>query len=123
MVMMACILGLLFIGITFITNRFGFVPDEALPEALHTDQTIVSKVGREVLGKNVLYYGYQVGTALVLFLAANTSYNGFPPLGAILARDRFLPRQFSFRGDRLAYSQRHYHSCRISLRSTRGLRW
>ena len=104
MVMMAGILALLFVGITFITNRFGFVPDEALPEAMHTDQTIVSKVGREVLGKNVLYYGYQVGTALVLFLAANTSYNGFPPLGAILARDRFLPRQFSFRGDRLAYS-------------------
>jgi hypothetical protein len=104
MVMMATILSLLFIGITFITNRFGFVPDEALPEALHTEQTIVSKVGREVLGENVLYYGYQVGTALVLFLAANTSYNGFPPLGAILARDRFLPRQFAFRGDRLAYS-------------------
>jgi hypothetical protein len=57
-----------------------------------------------VLGRNVLYYGYQVGTALVLFLAANTSYNGFPPLAAILARDRFLPRQLAFRGDRLAYS-------------------
>jgi amino acid transporter len=104
MVMMACFLACLFLGITFITSRFGFVPDEALPEALHTEQTIVSKVGREVLGENVLYYGYQVATALVLFLAANTSYNGFPPLGAILARDRFLPRQFSFRGDRLAYS-------------------
>src|SRR5947207_141656 len=52
----------------------------------------------------MLYYVYQVATALVLFLAANTSYNGFPPLAAILARDRFLPRQFSFRGDRLAYS-------------------
>jgi len=104
MVTMACILAFLFLGITFITSRFGFVPDEALPEGLHTEQTIVSKVGRAVLGENVLYYGYQVGTALVLFLAANTSYNGFPPLGAILARDRFLPRQFSFRGDRLAYS-------------------
>src|SRR5207247_8519256 len=53
---------------------------------------------------NMLHYGYAVATALVLFLAANTSYNGFPPLAAILARDRFLPRQFSFRGDRLAYS-------------------
>jgi hypothetical protein len=57
-----------------------------------------------VLGKNVLYYAFQVGTALVLFLAANTSYSAFPPLGANLARDHFLPRQFSFRGDRLAYS-------------------
>jgi len=104
MVTMAVILGLLFLGITFITSRFGFVPDEALPETLRQEETIVSKMGRTVLGENVLYYAYQVGTALVLFLAANTSYNGFPPLGAILAKDRFLPRQFSFRGDRLAFS-------------------
>lgn len=96
MTVMAGILVFLFVGITFLTSRYGFVPSE--------DETIVSKLGAEVLGRNVLYYSYQVGTALVLFLAANTSYNGFPPLGAILARDRFLPRQFSFRGDRLAYS-------------------
>ena len=96
MTAMAGILIFLFLGITFLTSRFGFVPEE--------DETIVSKLGAEVLGRNVLYYGYQVATALVLFLAANTSYNGFPPLAAILARDRFLPRQFSFRGDRLAYS-------------------
>lgn len=97
MTAMAVILAVLFIGITFLTSRYGFVPE-------HGGETIVSKLGKEVLGKNFLYYAYQVGTALVLFLAANTSYNGFPPLGAILARDRFLPRQFSFRGDRLAYS-------------------
>ena len=96
MTVMAAILIFLFLGITFLTSRYGLVPSE--------EQTIVSQLGEEVLGKNVLYYSYQVGTALVLFLAANTSYNGFPPLGAILARDRFLPRQFSFRGDRLAYS-------------------
>jgi amino acid transporter len=96
MTIMAGILIFLFLGITFLTSRYGFVPSE--------EETIVSQLGAEVLGRNVLYYGYQVGTALVLFLAANTSYNGFPPLGAILARDRFLPRQFSFRGDRLAYS-------------------
>jgi amino acid transporter len=96
MTVMAGILIFLFLGITFLSSRFGFVPSE--------DETIVSKLGAEVLGRNVLYYGYQVATALVLFLAANTSYNGFPPLAAILARDRFLPRQFSFRGDRLAYS-------------------
>jgi amino acid transporter len=96
MTIMAVLLIFLFVGITFLSSRFGFVPNE--------EETIVSQLGSEVLGRNVLYYGFQVGTALVLFLAANTSYNGFPPLGAILARDRFLPRQFSFRGDRLAYS-------------------
>lgn len=96
MTMMAVVLAVLFLGVTFLTSRYGLVPEE--------HDTIVSKLGREVLGKNVLYYGYQVATALVLFLAANTSFNGFPPLAAILSRDRFLPRQFSFRGDRLAYS-------------------
>ena len=96
MVWMAGILTFLFVGITFLSSRFGFVPSH--------NETIVSELGRAVLGKNVLYYGFQVATATVLFLAANTSYSAFPPLGANLARDRFLPRQFSFRGDRLAYS-------------------
>jgi hypothetical protein len=57
-----------------------------------------------VFGRNVLYYAYQVGTAGVLFLAANTAYADFPRLAAILGRDRFAPRQMTFRGDRLAFS-------------------
>jgi len=100
MVWMAVLLGFLFLGITFLSSRFGLVPEQA--EA--GGETIVSQLGKATVGENVFYYAYQVGTALVLFLAANTSFNGFPPLGAILARDRFLPRQFAFRGDRLAYS-------------------
>jgi len=98
MTSMAIILVLLFLGVTFLSSRYGLVPFEDQHE------TIVSMLGREVLGKNVLYYGYQVGTALVLFLAANTSFNGLPLLAAILARDKFMPRQFAFKGDRLAYS-------------------
>ena len=47
---------------------------------------------------------FQIATALILFLAANTSFNAFPRLAAILAEDGYIPRQFSFRGDRLAYS-------------------
>ena len=101
MVWMAGILAVLFLGITFLTDQFGFVPSHAIEG---DEETIVSKLGRTVLGENVLYYAYQVATAMVLFLAANTSYSAFPPLGANLAKDRFLPRQFSFRGDRLAYS-------------------
>jgi len=93
---MAAILAFLFLGITFLSSRFGFVPSHG--------ETIVSELGREVLGKNVLYYGYQAATAMVLFLAANTSYADFPRLSAILAKDKFMPRQFSFRGDRLAFS-------------------
>jgi amino acid transporter len=97
MIYMAAILAFLFLSITFLSSRFGLVPIEG-------GETIVSQLGKATVGENAFYYSYQVGTALVLFLAANTSFNGFPPLGAILARDRFLPRQFSFRGDRLAYS-------------------
>lgn len=93
---MAAIGVFLFIGITFLSSRFGLVPSE--------DETIVSQLGREVLGENVLYYGYQVATALILFLAANTSFSAFPVLGAVLANDKYMPRQFGFRGDRLAYS-------------------
>ena len=48
-------------------------------------------------------------TGLILVLAANTAFNGFPVLGSILARDGFLPRQLHTRGDRLAFSQRHHH--------------
>ena len=100
MVWMAVLLAFLFLSITFLSSRFGLVPEEPGEGG----ETIVSQLGKATVGTNLFYYAYQVGTALVLFLAANTSFNGFPPLGAILARDRFLPRQFAFRGDRLAYS-------------------
>lgn len=93
---MAAIAVFLFLGVTYLSSRYGLVPSH--------DETIVSMLGREVLGENVLYYAYQVATALVLFLAANTSFNAFPLLSAILAKDRFLPRQFTFKGDRLAFS-------------------
>jgi len=94
---MACILGFLVLGVTFLSSRYGLVPSE--------EETIVSMLGREILGKNVLYYVYQAATAMVLFLAANTSFADFPRVSAILANDRFVPRQFAFKGDRLAFSR------------------
>ncbi len=93
---MAGIAIFLFVGITFLSSRYGLVPSE--------EETIVSMLGREVLGENFLYYAYQATTAMILFLAANTSFNAFPLLSAILARDGYMPRQFTFKGDRLAYS-------------------
>lgn len=95
--MMACILGFLVLGVAYLSSRYGLVPSEG--------ETIVSMLGREILGKNALYYGYQAATALVLFLAANTSFADFPRVSAILANDRFMPRQFAFKGDRLAFSR------------------
>jgi amino acid transporter len=93
---MAGIAVFLFLGVTFLSSRYGLVVVE--------DETVVSLLGRSILGENPLYYFYQAATAMVLFLAANTSFNAFPLLGAILARDRFVPRQFAFKGDRLAHS-------------------
>jgi amino acid transporter len=99
MTMMAVLLGVLFIGITFVGNRFGIQPTtEAGP-------TAIAQVSSSVFGAgSPLFVLFQISTALILFLAVNTSFNAFPRLAAILAEDGFMPRQFSIRGDRLAYS-------------------
>jgi amino acid transporter len=97
---MAAILGILFIGITFLAVNFGITHLE-LPEK----QTVISQVARRVYGDaSIPFYLFQSFTALILFLAANTSFNAFPRLLAILAGDAHMPRQFGLRGDRLAFS-------------------
>jgi amino acid transporter len=97
---MAILLAVLFIGITFVADSFGIVPDDGPPL-----RTVISQVAATIYGDNtILFYLYQAFTALILFLAANTSFNAFPRLAAILARDGYMPRQFSFRGDRLAFT-------------------
>jgi len=97
---MAALLGILFIGITFLAVNFGITHLE-FPEK----QTVISQVARRVYGDgSIPFYLFQSFTALLLFLAANTSFNAFPRLLAILAGDSHMPRQFAFRGDRLAFS-------------------
>jgi len=97
---MAALLAILFIGITFLAVNFGVVSLE-FPEK----QTVISQVARRVYGDDSIpFYLFQSFTALLLFLAANTSFNAFPRLLAILAADSHLPRQFALRGDRLAFS-------------------
>jgi len=96
----AILLAILFMGITFVAHSFGVV---AVDEP--TKKTVISQVAAVVYGESSLgFYLFQAFTALILFLAANTSYNAFPRLAAILARDGYMPRQFSFRGDRLAFT-------------------
>jgi amino acid transporter len=96
----AAILAILFIGITFVADSFGVVPVDQ-----PATRTVISQVAGIIYGDGSLpFYLFQSFTALILFLAANTSYNAFPRLGAILARDGYMPRQFSFRGDRLAFT-------------------
>ncbi|KPC59427.1 APC family permease [Streptomyces chattanoogensis] len=71
----------------------------------YTQNPVISQVAEAVFGKgSLLFVILAAATALVLFLAANTAYNGFPLLGSILAQDRYLPRQLHTRGDRLAFS-------------------
>ena len=96
----AVILAVLFLGITFVAFNFGIVPvDEP------ATRTVISQVAALAFGDgSVGFYLFQAFTALILFLAANTSYNAFPRLAAILARDGYMPRQFNFRGDRLAFT-------------------
>jgi hypothetical protein len=68
-------------------------------------RTVIAQIAAAVFGNNsVLFFYIQAATALILVLAANTAYNGFPLLGSILAQDRYLPRQLHTRGDRLAHS-------------------
>ncbi|MEO7664382.1 MAG: amino acid permease, partial [Candidatus Limnocylindrales bacterium] len=97
---MAGLLGVLFIGITFLAVNFGITHLE-FPEK----QTVISQVARRIYGDgSIPFYLFQAFTALLLFLAANTSFNAFPRLLAILAGDSHMPRQFGLRGDRLAFS-------------------
>ncbi len=101
LIAMAVLLGVLFIGITIIADAYRIVPSEEGSGG----PTVIALVAQTVFGRdNPLYYVFQGATALILFLAANTSYNAFPRLAALLAEDGYMPRQFAFRGDRLAFS-------------------
>jgi amino acid transporter len=94
--LMAFILGTLFVGVSLIGSVLHVVPT--------ADETVISQITRTLVGLGPYYYLIQFSTALILLLAANTSFNGFPMLVSILARDGYVPHQFRLRGDRLAYS-------------------
>jgi amino acid transporter len=97
LLVMAGVLGILFVGITFLATHFGILPTEG--------KTVIAQVAATVFGGDSIgFYLFQTFTALLLFLAANTSFNAFPRLAAVLGTDGFFPRQFAFRGDRLAFS-------------------
>jgi amino acid transporter len=98
---MIIILALTFSGITFLAYQLGASPMEAEQDGY---QTVVSQIARAVFGDNFIYLIIQLATTGILVLAANTAYSDFPRLSYFVARDGFMPRQFTFRGDRLAYS-------------------
>jgi len=97
LVTMAVMSIVMFMGITLLAHAYGVVASES--------ETVVSQIARGTFGSgSVLYYAVQAATMLILVLAANTAYADFPRLASIVARDRFLPRQFMNQGDRLAFS-------------------
>ena len=98
LIAMGTIFGLLFFGISFLATRIGIQPD-----ATET-KSVLGLLTQSIVGEGVYFYVVQAATAVILILAANTSFSGFPRLASILATDRFMPRQFAQRGDRLAFS-------------------
>jgi amino acid transporter len=94
---MAAISIAMFLGITLLAKAYGIIPSD--------QETVVSQLARGIFaGRGLPYYGIQAGTMLILVLAANTAFADFPRLASIVARDKFLPRQFMNQGDRLAFS-------------------
>ena len=96
MIGMAAILGTMFIGISAMAYYFGIVPKG--------DETVVSQIAHATFGTGPLYFLVQASTMVILILAANSSFNGFPRLASILARDSYMPHQMSMMGDRLVFS-------------------
>ena len=96
LVAMAALLAGMFFGISVLARSLNVIPTEY--------ETVVSRIGRLVFGGGPFYFALQAATAIILVLAANTSFAGFPRLAAILAQGRYLPRQLTNLGDRLVFA-------------------
>ncbi|HET9914195.1 MAG TPA: APC family permease [Anaerolineales bacterium] len=98
MIWMSTILGVLFLGIVYLLVVIGAVPSEF--------ETVISQLARTVFGnRGLLYLGTITATTIILVLATNTAFAGFPVLSAIIAGDGYLPRQLTYRGSRLVFSR------------------
>jgi len=93
---MALILTTIFISLTVLAHRIDLYPSET--------KTVVAQIADAVFAGGPMFYVVQAATALILLLAANTSFAGLPALASVMARDRYAPHIFAFRGDRLGYS-------------------
>ena len=97
LIWMAFILGFFLIGITFLAYQIKAIPSET--------ETVISQLARTIFDtRGFLYFLVMSGTTVILIMAANTAFAGFPRLGALIAQDGFLPHQMAYKGDRLVYS-------------------
>ncbi|WP_394234371.1 APC family permease [Niallia oryzisoli] len=96
LMMMGALLAILLSGIVILAYNYGITP--------RAEVTVVSQIAEATFGRSYMYFFIQATTALILILAANTGYSAFPLLAVNLAKDKFIPRMFLSRGDRLGYS-------------------
>jgi amino acid transporter len=96
LVWMSVLLGVMFVGTSVLAVALRVVPAH--------EETVLSMIGGAVFGRGVLYQFLQWTTFLILGLSANTAYADFPRLASVMSRDKFMPGQFAFRGDRLAFT-------------------
>jgi amino acid transporter len=96
LVILAVLLITMFFGVTYLADHLMLVPQEA--------ESVLSEIAHQVFGSGILYYALQISTMLILLLAANTSFAGFPRLVSILAENKYLPKQLTNLGDRLSFS-------------------
>jgi amino acid transporter len=99
LILMGLFFATIFVGISYLASQIGIIPDPTEQE------TVISQITRTIVSAgSPFHYLVQLSTALLLVLAANTAFADFPRLASILSRDGYMPRQFQFRGDRLAFS-------------------
>jgi len=109
MIWMVLLLGVMFLGITLLSQRLGVVYQHSSDPSL-VAETLLSKLAKAVYGDTthglpkLMYYLTQGFTFAILVVAANTAYADFPRLAALMGRDNYLPRQFASQGDRLVFS-------------------
>jgi amino acid transporter len=97
LIWMSLILGSLFLGISYLAKEVGVIPSES--------ETVISQLARTIFaGRGTLYLMLIGATTVILIMAANTAFADFPRLGALVAKDGFLPRQLTYRGSRLVFS-------------------
>lgn len=94
--LMSIVMGSTFFGITELARFYHIVPNPA--------ETVLSQLARGIFGTGAVYFYIQATTALILVVAANTSFADFPRVSSLMARDGFMPRQLMNRGNRLAFS-------------------
>ena len=96
MLIMSILLGTMFLGTSFLARVAGAIPSGT--------ESVLSQIGRSVFGPGPFWWMLQLSTTGILILAAQTSFADFPRLSSILAKDGYFPRQFAFRGERLAFN-------------------